>query len=187
MKFCGNCGSQQPDDAVTCENCGSPLSVAPQPTQEQPQRQTQQSYSQQPQQIYVQGQMPVGKIPSNPSDKKKAIAAMVLGIIGTVFSSPFLATTIVIPIITLVVSIIGVALAIQARNAIPINGDGRGFATAGLVCSIIGIVGGGLGVSCVLCACAPGCAICAEGSSAANKSYWDSLYYTIIYVSSLIN
>lgn len=188
MKFCGNCGSQQPDDAVTCENCGSPLSS---PVSQQPQvppQQVQQPYVQQPQQqipqqqvtqhqIYVQGQMPVGKIPSNPSDKKKAIAALVLGIIGLV-----LGWTGALSILGLIISIIGVYLAVKARNAIPANGDGRGLATGGLVCGIIGIVLGGIVAACTLCAVGTvGCTSCA-GASASSSSYWNDILNDMYYV-----
>ena len=161
MKFCGNCGSQQPDEAVTCTNCGATLSSG--------------NPAQQP----VQQPNPNGKIPSNPSDKKKAIASMVCGIIGVV-----LGWTGVLAIVGLVVSIIGVFLAVKARNGIPVGGDGRGMATAGLVCGIIGIVFGGIVALCVLCVGgATGCTACA-GASSMSSDYWNNLYSVIIYPSS---
>ena len=163
MKFCGNCGSKQPDDAVTCENCGAPLSSPP--TAQQP--------------VQHQWQQTMEKNPSNPSDKKKAIASLVLGIIGVVFGV-ILGWTGALGIVGLVVSIVGVYLAVKARNAIPVNGDGRGMATAGWVCGIIGIVFGGIIAACVLCAAGSvGCTSCA-GASAASRNYWDNVYYTII-------
>ena len=40
--FCTNCGYQNPDDSVFCENCGANLAAAQQPAQQPP-------YQQQPQ------------------------------------------------------------------------------------------------------------------------------------------
>lgn len=60
----------------------------------------------------------------------KSVISLTLGIIS-----------IVIPIIGLVIGIIGVVFSRKAAKEIAFSNDsGSGFATAGLVCSVVGIV-----------------------------------------------
>ncbi len=104
MKFCGMCGAQMPDEAVSCTNCGAPLQAsqvpqqpyAQQDFQQQPDYQQmnyqqmgyQQPYGQQPYGQQPYGQQPYGQQPSaDPSAKGKAIASLVCGILGLVFGT----------------------------------------------------------------------------------------------------
>ncbi|HKM32805.1 MAG TPA: DUF4190 domain-containing protein [Oscillospiraceae bacterium] len=78
--------------------------------------------------------------------KGKSIAAMVLGIIAIVFCwwGYF-------SIISLVLSIVGIVLAVGAKKELPPDAP-KGMATAGLVLSIIALALSGIVfLSCVLC------------------------------------
>ena len=154
MKICNNCGSQMPDEAVSCTVCGAPLAasqIPQQPDYQQQQAYQQQAYQQQPyqqqayQQPYQQAyQQPYGAaVPGN----GKATASLVLGILSLILCG-------------LPLGIIGIVLGVQARNAMPEGTPGRGKATAGLVCSIIGCAWGGIAIICYACS-----AIAAGGTS----------------------
>ena len=154
MKICNNCGSQMPDEAVSCTVCGAPLAasqIPQQPDYQQQQAYQQQPYQQQPyqqqayQQPYQQAyQQPYGAaVPGN----GKATASLVLGILSLILCG-------------LPLGIIGIVLGVQARNAMPEGTPGRGKATAGLVCSIIGCAWGGIAIICYACS-----AIAAGGTS----------------------
>jgi len=163
MKICNNCGSQMPDEAVSCTVCGAPLAASQIPQQPDYQQQAyqqqayqQQAYQQQPyqqqayqqqayQQPYQQAyQQPYGAaVPGN----GKATASLVLGILSLILCG-------------LPLGIIGIVLGVQARNAMPEGTPGRGKATAGLVCSIIGCAWGGIAIICYACS-----AIAAGGTS----------------------
>lgn len=84
----------------------------------------------------------------------KAIAALVLGIVSVVFC--FFGVGAIVSVAT---GIVGLILAIQARK----EGTGsNGMAVAGLVLSIIGLIGGAIiFISCVACV---GCAASSIGS-----------------------
>ena len=154
MKICNNCGSQMPDEAVSCTVCGAPLAasqIPQQPDYQQQQAYQQQPYQQQPyqqqayQQPYQQAyQQPYGAaVPGN----GKATASLVLGILSLILCG-------------LPLGIIGIVLGVQARNAMPEGTPDRGKATAGLVCSIIGCAWGGIAIICYACS-----AIAAGGTS----------------------
>lgn len=90
--------------------------------------------------------MEENKIPG----KGAAIASMVLGIIAVVFW--FFGWG---AIVSIVCGIVGLILASSSKKA----GFSGGIRTAGLVCSIIGLVGGALVlIACVACASALGMA-----------------------------
>lgn len=81
--------------------------------------------------------------------KSKSIAALVLGIISVVFFWSGYGA-----LITLVLSIVGLILAINAKKEMQASGNfsSKGMATAGLVLCIIGLVLSAIGlISCVLC------------------------------------
>ncbi|MCL2342962.1 MAG: DUF4190 domain-containing protein [Firmicutes bacterium] len=81
--------------------------------------------------------------------KNKAIASLVLGIIAIVFFWIPIFNT-----IPLILAIIGLILAIGARKDMDAAGamDGRGLATAGLVCSIVGLALSAVGfITCTVC------------------------------------
>jgi hypothetical protein len=104
----------------------------PQPYQPQPNYQPQQQY---PVQAPYQTQQPVYYVTyTRHPAQGKATASLVLGIISIVFSWMS-----VLAVISVICSIIGMILAVNARKELPPEW-GRGTATAGLVCSIIGLV-----------------------------------------------
>ncbi len=79
----------------------------------------------------------------------KAIAALVLGILAIV--SIFTGWG---AILGLVFGIVGIVLAVKAKKEMADDEKGRGLATAGMVCAIIGTVIAGIGILCVACAAA---------------------------------
>ena len=129
MKICSNCGSQMPDEVFSCTVCGSPLAasqVSQQPYQQPYQQPVYQQPYQQP--VYQQPYPQIGiPVPGN----GKATASLILGILGILFP-------------TLILSVIGIVLGVQARNIMPEGTPGRGKATAGLICSVIGCVWSGI-------------------------------------------
>ena len=172
MKNCYSCGSQMPDEAVVCSVCGAPLQanqVPQQPYQQQDFQQQANQASQQPnvyqqaygQQPYQQPYQQMGyqqpyqqQMYASSAPNGKAIASLVLGIISILTGSVF---------IGFVLGIIGCVLGVKARNEIPEGAPGRGMATGGLVCSIIGAVLGGIMVlSCVCIGGIGGCAAIME-------------------------
>ncbi len=84
------------------------------------------------------GYPPVYAPYGQPDGSGKATASMVLGIIALVFSWTFALAFITIPC-----GIVGLILSNGARRTLPPD-HGRGQATAGMVCSIIGLVIAGL-------------------------------------------
>jgi hypothetical protein len=102
----------------------------------------QQQYGYQPQ----NGYQPQGQ--SQPTNGK-AVASLVLGIIAVVFM--FFGWT---AIISIILAVIGIILGVGARKELGPN-EGRGLATAGMVCSIIALALSAIVfVSCVICASA---------------------------------
>ena len=84
--------------------------------------------------------------PQQPPNNGMAIAALVCGIVGLVFSllGPF-------AWVGIIVSIVGLILAVMAKKQIP-PGQPTGMATAGLVCSIVALaLSTILFISCALC------------------------------------
>ncbi|MBQ9902446.1 MAG: DUF4190 domain-containing protein [Clostridia bacterium] len=166
MKICVTCGAQMPDEALVCSNCGTPLQasqIPQQPSQQDfqqpyPQQDFQQPYAQQPyqqagyQQPYQQMgyQQPYQPMYNGNATNGKAIASLVLGIFSIITSSF---------VIGMVFGIIGCVLGVKARNEIPEGAPGRGIATGGVVCSIIGAILGGIVL--LTCICAVGIGGCA--------------------------
>ena len=189
MKTCTNCGVMAPEEATSCPSCGLPF-VESKASQQQPDQsqnnfqhhETTQTNSQQPVQ-------PVN-IQSEPGTNVSAILSLILGIAGIVFIivAPFLAN---FPaLIGLIVSIIAVVFGVKARNEIQPGCPGRGMATAGLVCGIIGIVIGTIATICTICICTACVACGAIGAANSDLSelseyaqsmegYFD--YFTIIF------
>jgi DNA mismatch repair ATPase MutL len=128
-------------------------SYQPQDNQQQyyqPQNSQQQYYqpqdNQQPQNNYQpQYQPQYNTTPTN----GKAVASLVLGIASVVLM--FFGWT---AIVSIILAIVGIILGVGARKEIGPN-EGRGLATAGLVCSIISLVLSAIVfISCVICASA---------------------------------
>ncbi|MBQ4068327.1 MAG: zinc-ribbon domain-containing protein [Lachnospiraceae bacterium] len=81
----------------------------------------------------------------------KAVLALIIGIVSNVFFwLPFL--PVITSIIGIVVSIIGIKDASELKS-------GKGLAIAGLVCSILALIIGGMCTSCYMCF---GCAVCSS-------------------------
>ncbi len=76
----------------------------------------------------------------------KAIATLVLGIIGVVSI-----LTGAFSFIGLICAIVGIILGVQVKKELPYDDPDRKLAQAGLICSIIGAVVAGIGVLCVAC------------------------------------
>lgn len=91
------------------------------------------------QQNQVQGYAPS----PNTSGHGKAVASLVLGIIGVVFW--FLGTA---SILSIILGIIGIVLASSAKK----DGNTEGLRTAGFVLSLIALIGGAITfIACVAC------------------------------------
>ena len=142
-----------PDEANACTVCGAPLvenQVPQQPYQQQPYQQQpyqQQPYQQPYQQQAYQPQAYQQQMYVDNGANGKATASLVLGILSLILCG-------------LPLGIIGIVMGVQARNAMPVGTPGRGKATAGLVCSIIGCAWGGIAILCYACS-----AVASSGSS----------------------
>jgi hypothetical protein len=174
LKRCVQCGQTLTDEAGFCHQCGGsnfePVADSggyQQPPQteyyqqpiEQPvqqqyyqqpvQQPVQQQYYQQPgQQPYYPQQAGAPYQQDHPS-KGAAVASLVLGIISLVVAWFGWGA-----IVAIIMSIIGIVLGINARKQL-LPEQGRGMATAGLVCSIIALALSAIVfVSCVICASA---------------------------------
>lgn len=143
--FCSNCGTKIPDGSKFCPNCGAPVgaSVPSQPkVNEAPQNHPAPAVPKPQNNSY---QQPVNNANNTEAPEHgKAIASMVLGIVGVVlwffgYSS----------IVSIVLGIIGLILSSNAKKA----GNTEGIRTAGFVLSLISLIGGSIVfVSCVACA-----------------------------------
>lgn len=120
--ICNNCGAQLPDGTAFCTTCGAPQSGTPQGGMQQGGAQPMQmGYGQQP--MYG---MPVVQKPSS----GLAIASLVLGIVGLLFSC-------CIPYLPFLCSLAGCILGIISLAK---KMGGKGMAIAGLICSIIALI-----------------------------------------------
>ncbi len=81
----------------------------------------------------------------------KAVAALVLGILGLLFT---FGRGILVDFLGLVLCIIALVLSISVRKELVPGEGGRGLATGGMVCAIIGVVGAGISIMCSACALA---------------------------------
>lgn len=139
MKICPQCNSQNEDEFIFCTVCGSKFN------EESNKDSFKEDYKPQPEAKNYQNKQNNYKPTNGP--KGKAIAALVLGIVGIVtFFIPYFNT------ISLIISILGIIFAVGARNDSELDYDSRKLATAGLVCAIIGTVFSGIGFFyCTLC------------------------------------
>ena len=103
MKICNNCGSQMPDEAVSCTVCGAPLTASQpqqpyqqQPYQQQPYQQPYQQQAYQPLGIIglVLGVQARKAVPEGTPDRGKATAGMVMSIIACVWGAIAIVCTI---------------------------------------------------------------------------------------------
>lgn len=79
----------------------------------------------------------------NKTNNGMAIAAMVCGIVSVVLCW--------LSFVGLAAGIVGLVLSVMARKKVAPGQNGSGMVTAGLVCSIIGIVLGGIWTTCAMC------------------------------------
>ena len=125
--YCEFCGGFVPDGSTTCPNCGKMIS----PTGA-PQGQAPANGANTPnvtyQNVYVQKQN------ENIPGKGEAVASMVLGIVGLVFT--FILSGFGLGFIAVICGIIGLILSIISKN----KGYEGGMRTAGFVMNIIVIV-----------------------------------------------
>lgn len=89
----------------------------------------------------------------NEPGKGKAIASLVLGIIGFVMC--LCVKTVVLPILGMIMGIIGLILASSSKK----DGFVGGIRTAGFVLSILAVVLGGIMFTCIV-TCVGSCAAC---------------------------
>lgn len=122
-----------------------------------------QNQYQAPQNQY-QNQYPNNQYGYNPPPvvpgKSQATTSLVLGIISLVFCWLGICTWVVGSVIALVLGIVGAVMAVKAKKLMPPQQSG--MATAGLVCSIIGIVLSAIFTICSIIAYAAACAVINE-------------------------
>lgn len=99
--------------------------------------------------------------------KSQATTSLVLGIISIVFCWLGFATWVVGSVIALVLGIVGAIMAVKAKKLLPPQQSG--MATAGLVCSIIGIVLSAIFTICSIVAYAAACAVINEYGKFSNS------------------
>lgn len=92
--------------------------------------------------------------------KSQATTSLVLGIISIVFCWLGFATWVVGSVVALVLGIVGAIMAVKAKKLLPPQQSG--MATAGLICSIIGIVLSAIFTICSIVAYAAACAVINE-------------------------
>lgn len=173
MKKCNNCGAQVADNASVCSVCGTSFAVnrASGKRTESP---YETAYTEQPQtEKVIEYQTVYVPQPAvaQPDGKSKAIASLVLGLAGLIIS--VLAPTLdgIPAILGLLICIVGIVFGVKARNRIPAGVSGRGIATAGLTCSIIGAVISGIMTLAVVCLVVGVVALCAATPTASVGYY----------------
>ncbi|MBR6548573.1 MAG: zinc-ribbon domain-containing protein [Clostridia bacterium] len=149
--FCPNCGTQNPDNANVCMNCGNALrQQAPvQPAYQQPAYQ--QPMYQQPMYQQPAYQQPMYEAPVSGGSKGMKITGMILGIIGFVMSiisniyclatydpwywyaDEVASTNIAFLVITFPLALVGLILCSKSR-----------IATGGKVLSLLGVIFSGV-------------------------------------------
>lgn len=133
MLICSNCGQSLPDGTAFCSNCGNTIPQYPPPTPYPQQNAGQMPF--QPQGIYPNPQYPSQPVPSN----GKATASLVLGILSLLFLCLLFAGNALYMCAAFLPGIIGLILGVLARKEAKRLGRTSSAATAGIVCSIIGI------------------------------------------------
>jgi Predicted membrane protein len=145
MKKCTKCGAKMPDNATICTKCETPFaSSKASRSSGEAQPETRLAEVKQPentqtvvyQPIYIQ-QAPQAE----PDGKGKAVTSLVLGLFGLtigIVGIPF--SYGLLSVLALIPSLLGLVLAVMARNRIPVGASGRSIATAGLACSILATI-----------------------------------------------
>lgn len=108
---------------------------------------------------------------AQPDGKGKAIASLVLGLVGLVLSVLAPELSGIPAIFGLLICIVGIVYGVKGRNRIPVGVSGRGIATAGLTLSIIGAIISGLMTLAVVCIVVGVVALCTT-TPTANIDYY---------------
>ena len=166
-----------PDDVAVCLECGAelPVSRASGNNKGESSAQTQPNPEQiiKYQTVYVQQPAKAA-----PDAMGKAVTSLVIGLVG-LFISIFAPVLEGIPaIFGLVLCIVGIVIGAKARNRIPVGVGGRGVATAGFVCSIIGAIISGIMTLVVVCVVVGFFALCASTASA--PVYYLAVFFSFI-------
>lgn len=133
----------------------------PQNNQNQnPYQNNQNPYQQAPQNQYPNNQYGGYNPPPVVPGKSQATVSLVCGIISIVFCWLGLCTWVVGSVIALVLGIVGAVMAVKAKKLMP--PAQAGMATAGLVCSIVGIVLSVIFTICSIIGYAAACSIINE-------------------------
>lgn len=139
---CKQCGTEVPEDVKFCPSCGAPVEAEAKEAEQAAGPMTLPD---------TQGQSappPPGQSSMPPKKNNgKAVASLVLGILAvlTIFTG-------IGAVVGLVLGIIGIIMGVNAKKEIDISGEeGKGMATAGLVCSIIATALCGIGALCAIC------------------------------------
>lgn len=110
-KFCVSCGSELPEGAVACPNCGASRGSA-----------------HQAQQQYQQPQVVVSNVQQQQKSNGIGIAGFIVSLVSLFLCCGSAS------VISLILSIVG------AVNAKKCDGNGKGFSIAGIIISVIGII-----------------------------------------------
>jgi len=116
--YCNSCGEVRPHEAKFCNNCGANFAAPEAPSY---------GYGHNPPPYYGEPASPPYVYHQPPANRNKALASLVLGLCA--MFAP-------IPVLDIFAAIAGIVLGVIAVRE---NGDNRGLAMAGLVCSIIGL------------------------------------------------
>ena len=116
-----------------------------------------------------------------PDGKGKAIASLVLGLVGLVLSVLAPELSGIPAIFGLLICIVGIVYGIKGRNRLPVGVPGRGIATAGLTLSIIGAIISGLMTLAVVCLVVGIFALCST-TPTANIDYYTAIYSIFFFI-----
>ena len=145
-RYCNNCGGKMDEDVAFCPECGQKV------INDEQYNTSIQSINDDGQGMQQVTNFNTGHYDSTTNNNSNsndisqpgkgfAIASLVLGIVSLLFIIFF-------PLVGLVVSIVGVVCATKAKS----SGYNGGMQTAGVVCSLIGLIFNGLYfVACVAC------------------------------------
>lgn len=153
--FCGKCGTRCEDGDMFCPNCGVQLAAAPAAGFSNDMGAAFDSVREEAGEVYMEARSAVtgealntannyggaGYRVDNSQSSGAAVASLVLGIlaiVGSFFGIWF-------SIISVIMGLIGVILGAKARKQAQ-----TGVATAGFICSIIGLIFGAIGMVCAI-------------------------------------
>ncbi len=177
MKNCPKCGARVPDNATVCIECKTEFNVS-QASGKQERASATIAVPEQSQveSAYFPTDYPQQPQNAAPESTGKAVVSLVLGIIGLFIGIFAFAIPFVPAFYGIILCLIGIVLAVKARNRIPVGVSGRGLATAGLTLSVVGLILSLIQSLIFVCAVLGLAALCSYSGSA----YLD---YTILFSS----